>query len=445
MASMNPLNWFKKHPTVKQDYVTYTSGGKNTYTSDYNDYIESVEALDRSVRIVANVASMARMDVYKKVKNELKPLKVKNIDLDYGLNEFDSQTSFIRKVFASIFTQGASFLIAEENRQSKLIHFYVYDPARFKIESSENSMIEEFLYTSESGVELSFTPDQVIYTQNSINVSNLVYATSRLKPMNDLLILQANIMTNQKAYYASGSKKSAIVSPKEPISKDNALLLKASFDEFLQSSATKTLFMNTDVNVDIVSNSESPEQIMKALTQINQSITEMFGIPPYLYGNYDGYVNDAAVTSAARLFFQIQLKPVFEDFAFQMTKYFRNTLGIKQAEIHFDYTDVEILEDSLNTKIDNASKLYKLGAISMNELREAAELEPVDVEAANKHFLPAYLVSDKPIAIEEYDSVINELFSNPQDTPSDMPSGSSGGADNTNLDTGSRGGPQENT
>jgi HK97 family phage portal protein len=438
------MTWFrKKHPTVKNDYIAYTSGGKSTYTADYNTYLESVEALDRSIRIVANVASMATMGAYKKVSKELRPLKIKNVDFEYGINEQDSQTTFLRKIFSSIFTQGASFVIAEESKKDKMIHFYVYDPSRFKLESSENNIIEEYKYSSESGAEMIFSPEDVIYTQNSINTSNLIYATSRLKPMNDLLLLQASIMDSQKNYYNSGSKRSAIISPKEPMSAENAQALKTSFDEFLQSNATKTLFMNTEVDVELVSNAESPDQIMKALTEINTAITEMFGIPPYLYGNYSGYVNDAAVTNAARLFFQIQLKPVFKDLEFSFTKYFREKLGLANAEIKFDFSDVEILEDSLNTKIDNASKLYKLGAISMNELREASELEPLDTDAADKHFLPAYLVSDKPIPVEEYDERIDEIFNNPSDAT--MPDGATGQEDNENIDTGSRGGPQENT
>jgi len=433
------MGWFTKkenvklkNPTIKDDAIAYTAGGGKEFNSDYNDYINTVEAVEKCVRVCANVASNASLKVFREISGELKPYKIKNVDLEYAINETDSQPDFIRKVFSSSFTQGASIVIAEESAKTKLVSFYPYDPAAFVIEASESAVISKFVYTSKSGTEIDFNPEDVIYSNSTIDVTNLVYAVSRLKPLNDMLTLQSNIMNQTSDFYATGSKDSVIISPKEPMSKDNAEALKTVFNTFIQSRETRTLFLNAEVDIQSVSNAQTPSDIMKALTEINKIIVESFGIPPYLFGDMQGYINDAAIVTSSRLFFEIQLKPIFTTFAFQMTKYFRQTLGLKNAIVQFDFTNIEILQDNLSMKIDNASKLYKLGLMSINEARVESELEPLEDEAANYHMLPAYLTGSAPVPIEKYDELLESgFFEDATSTGTEgSGTGASGGADN---------------
>jgi hypothetical protein len=135
------------------------------------------------------------------------------------------------------------------------------------------------------------------------------------------------------------------------------------------------------------------------------------------------------------------MKPVFKSIEYQFTKYFRNTLKIKGAVVKISFTDVEILEDSLQTKIEDATKMWKLGLVSMNEARSMCELTPLPDEAADRHFVPSYLTGQYPVAIEQFDETMDRLFSDQQVEAGAQGQGSSGGADNENLITGSTGGP----
>lgn len=425
-------NTTKQFPTTQQDFIAYTAGAKATFKANYNTYVSSVEALERAIRVYSNVAAMANMKVYKDLNGELKPLKIKNIDLEFNINELDSQSEFIRKVFTSIVVHGAAFVIASQDSKSGLIMFYSYDPTRFKINAKENNIIESYSYSSEGGAEVTFKPEEVIYISENINTGNILYPISRLSALQDLLELQANMMKQQKDYYSAGGKSSVVISPKEPISAEKAKELKGTFDTFIQTTAVKAMFLNTDVDVETVSNAQTPNQIMEALTSINTQIVKSFGIPEYLLGDYRGYVSDAAVQTASRIFFQVQLKPIFKAIEHGFTKYLRNTLMIKNATIKFDYKDVEILEDNLQVKVDLAEKLFKLGALSINELRAAAEMLPLPDESANYHHLPAFLQSGNPVAIENYDAAIAALRATEGTT--NIPNGSSGGADNQPVD-----------
>ena len=428
--SKTPNTIEKQYPTTKEDAVAYANGGKLTAKADYNTYVSSVEALENAMRVFVNVASMAKMEVKREVSGELKPLRVKNVDLEYNINELDSQSEFLKKVFSSVAAHGASYVVAAEDSKTKLIMFYTYDPAKMRINATENNMIDSYDYLSEGGSYVNFKPEDVIYVPDSINVGNILYPVSRLAALTDLLTLQTNVLGQQTNYYAAGGKNSVIISPKEPIGADKAVALKDSFNTFIQTTAVKAMFLNADVDVTTVSNAQTPNQIFEALGKINTQVIQSFGVPEYLLGNYKGYVSDAAVDKAAKLFFQIQLKPIFRNLEHGFTKYFRNTLGIKNAVIKFNYNDVEILEDSLDTKITLGERLYKLGAISINELREYAELPPLPEASAEYHHLPAYLQSGNPISLENYDTAIAN-----QATNNSTPSGSSGGADNVPVDS----------
>ena len=86
----------------------------------------------------------------------------------------------------------------------------------------------------------------------------------------------------------------------------------------------------------------------------------------------------------------------------------------------------------METKVELSSKLLKLGMISLNESREMVELEPLDVEEASKHWLPAYLVSSKPVAIEDYKELLDSGFFDAETNMAEGADGisGSGGEDN---------------
>jgi HK97 family phage portal protein len=433
-------NAITKNPTAKQDYIAYSQGAKSEYDSTYNDYVQSVEALDKAVRVIANIASMAKIETFSEMANgKLKPLKIKNVDFTYNTNDQDSEHDLLSMIFGSIFTQGAAIVLTQDNKATKFKNFFSYDVSRFKIYAKENNLFDSFVYSSEGGQEVIYKPTDLIYIAPRISSSNLVYAVSRLKALNDMLLLQSNIMRQSNEYYAAGGKKSAIISPKEPMGKDSAGQLKEAFDSFLQTPATKTLFINTEVDVKEVSSAQSPREIMEALKTINTLLIEQFGLPPYLYGDFSGYVNDAAVVTACRLFFQIQMMPVFRSVEYQFTRYFRNTLKIKGAVVKLNFEDVEILKDDLKVKTDRAQGLLKQGIISFNEAREMCELHPLPDAAADLNYLPAYLLGQYPVSLQNYDVDMAKLFDT-SGLAGDTPDGAAGGTDNENVVTGSTGG-----
>ena len=90
-------------------------------------------------------------------------------------------------------------------------------------------------------------------------------------------------------------------------------------------------------------------------------------------------------------------------------------------------------------------KQHKGGLLTLNEARGLLDMSPRDDEAADKVFLPSYLLSSFPLSYDDYDTDLERSL-NISDAGGDvelLPPGNAGGEDNTSVVGDSRGGPQD--
>jgi HK97 family phage portal protein len=432
-----------KHPTIAYDSMAYASGSRNTNDETYTEYIQTVETIDLAIRTIANIISLADMRFYKvDAKGAKLPTKVKNIDLEFP-NETDSSVDFLRKLAVNVFSQGNGLIVTEEGKRGKLpekmLNLYVLDSAKVTAASDGKRLISEFVYASEGGTDVTFKAEDCIYINDSIDPSNLLYSLSRLQALNDVILMQAGIVASAKDMLTGGAKDASIISSDAPISERNMKKIKAEFNAFMQSATSSSLFMNTPLNVTKVGTTMSGSEMVALLVQLNKMMIEAFAIPPYLLGRYDTTGNTAGITYSNRIFFNLQLKPVLKNVEKQMTRFLREQLALKNIIMEFDYRDLDILKLSDEEQSAKILAQLKAGLISLNEARALTEYLPVDGDAANNVFMPAYLLSGSPVSYNNFDEDLAKLLgSSPV-----MPAGNAGGEDNTNIVTDSRGGPVE--
>ena len=433
-----------KHPTLKGDAASYADGANKTFDSVYNEYIQSVETIDRVIRVHANVLSLLKPKVYKTdSKGKLTPLTVKNMDFNF-INEVDTRVDFLRKLGVSLYSQGAGIIVGESTKGK--VNLYTINVANVKINTSSSKLIESFVYTAGDGNELEYKPKDVIYINDSIDPSNLTYSLSRLKSLNDVIQIQAGIVTKVKDSIQGGAKDSFIISAKDPMSKDTQSAIKAGFDAFMKSTASSTLLINSDLNFKTVGNSMTGAEMLNFFTKVNQMMIEHYNIPPALIGDYAtaGANKNEELLYSLRVWFTTMVKPVITNIELNFTRYLVDTLGIKNAVFVLDTSDVDILEDPIDSKVDRAIKLHKAGLMSFNEARKVCELEELKDDSANLHFLPQYLTGSAPISVENFTAEVERFLQGSTSSTDTTATGSSGGEDNTNIITESRGGTQGN-
>lgn len=429
-----------KQPTIANDFIAYTSGANNSFDDLFNDYVKNVETVERVIRLIANIVSLCEFKTYKDTAKGKKLTIVKNIDLMFP-NETDTHIDFKRKLAVSLFTQGAGIIIAEKNTSKDSasdMNFYSYNPSDFDIESDGSKLISKFIYTAADGTPIPYTPESIIYINDSIDPGNLLYSLSRLQALNDVILIQAGIVAKTKEYTTSGAKDSAIISAKDPIGEKQQKAIKTAFDKFMQSASSTTMLINTELKVDKMSNSMTGTEMLEFFKEINQIILDQFNMPPALLGDYSaaGANKNEELLFSLRVWFTTMLKPTLKNIGLQFTKYFRNQLGLKGIVVELDFSEIDILDDFIDAKVDRALKLHKGGLMSLNEARLLSELPELTNEAANMHFMPQFLTGSAPITFENYDAEVERLL---QGT-STLPAGNSGGEDNTSVIDGTRGG-----
>jgi len=438
-----------KHPTIAHDATAYTSGGNKTFDELNSTYIRSVETLDLAVRTIANVISLCKMTAVSiDDKGVSTPVKIDNVDLDF-FNETDSRVDFLRKHAVNIFTQGASLIVTEEAKRGKLgkmLNFYTLDMSKVSVKTSNKKLISEFIYTAEDSTEITYKAEKCIYINDSIDPTNLVYSLSRLKSLNDMILMQAGIVGQAKGMLTGGSKKASIISADTPISERNMKVIKKEFDAFMRSPTASSLFMNTSLNVQSIGNAMSGAEMLALLTTINEAMLKHFGIPSFLLGvTSKGANKTEEITLMLRTFFNAQLSPVLLNTELHFTRFFREQLGLENITIKFDYTDLNILKMPEEIQVDLTTKKHKAGLITLNEARAMLELPPRDDEAADKIFMPAFLFSGQPLSYDNYTKDLERLLNVTAASHGAVAdaSGNSGDSDNINVVTDSRGGPQQ--
>jgi len=443
-------NLARKHPTLAADSVAYASGSGKTFDSNFTELVKNVETIDLAIRTISNIISLCDMKTYKEdTKGELKPAKVKNMDFEYP-NETDSSVDFLRKLAVNIFTQGAGLIVTEEGKRGKLpgkmINLYSIDVARIEAESDGKKLISQFKYASEGGTDLYFKAEDCIYINDSIDPSNLLYSLSRLKSLNDVVLMQAGIVASTKDMLTGGAKDSSIISSDAPISDRNMKRIKTEFNAFMQSATSSSLFMNTPLNVTKIGNSLSGGEMIELLNTVNTMMLEHFAIPPYLLGKFKSGANrNTEITYANRIFFSMQIKPVLKNIEKQITRFMREQQGLKNIRMVFDYDDLDILKLPYEEEVAVTLQQLKAGSITLNEAREKMEYQPRDDEAADKIFMPAYLLGSAPVSYDDYDADLERMLALGEVIGDEeaLPDGNSGGTDNENVETGSTGGDND--
>lgn len=446
----NTSNIHLKHPTIEYDAAAYASGGKKTFEEVNNTFIRSVEKVDLAIRTIANIISLADMKLYSvDTKGAIKGLaKVKNIDLDYP-NETDSSVDFLRKLAVSVYSQGAGLIVTEEGKRPSgetMLNFYSVDVARVAAVSDGKRLISEFEYTSEGGDIIPYKAEDCIYINDSIDPSNLLYSLSRLKSLNDTILMQGGIVAQTKDMLSGGAKKACIVSSENPISDKNMKVIKASFDSFMQSASSSSMFLNLPLKVEDVGNRMSGGEMLDLLTRLNEMVLEQFAIPPYLLGQYKSGANrNTEITYSNRIFFDMQLKPVLKNIEKQVTRFLRDQAGLKNVVMKFDYRDLDILRLSDEERSDMVLKQHKAGILSLNEARVLCEYDPIVSEgkenAADKIFMPQYLTGSSPISYNSFTEDLQRYLEVDMGTRTDSTiTGNAGGEDNTNVVESTRGG-----
>ena len=417
----------------------YQSGGnKPISTQSFQAYIEASSRLDTVLRTSASVASSASF-MYGKIdaKGKFKRTKFAQSDGLY-MNDYMTESDFLFELFGTMLTYDKVLIIPEESKypfRKGMIDWTIVPDNNFTINVGKNQTIDSFVYKASTGVETVYKYDQCIYITRNLTASNLVYAIPRLKALMTTVENILGIHRYMKEYINSGGKSSVIASSDSLLSEAQSREVKSALNTFLTTQAPKALMLNSEkFSLNKVSDSLSTAGVLDIMTTLSNEITKAFNMPLYLLGEYSSSTQGQTMTYANRTWFQIQLNPLFNTLSSAFTRFFRDSFGIKNAMVKFDFSNIDLLEDSDSEKLDIVERAMKTGIMSMNEGRDMMGWESVDNEYADKHFIQAYLLGQNPVTYENFaEDIQRNLDGNVSSGTQDVPNGAGGDANAEGL------------
>jgi len=390
----------------------YQNGGnKPTVDLSLQSYIEANSRLDTVLRTMASVASSARF-LYGKEDSKGKFKKTKFAQSDgLYMNDYQTESDFIFELFGTLATYDKVLIIPEDSKYSTrkgMIDWTIVPNNNFYIEVGKNQTIDNFVYKSSTGAETKYKYNECIYITRNLTASNLVYAIPRLKALMTTVENVLGIHRYMAEYINSGGKSSIIAASDSLLSEEQAREIKNKLQEFLTTQAPKAMLMNSEkFSLEKVSDSMTTAGVLEIMVALSNEITKAYNMPLYLLGDYAHPVQDKSIVVANRIWFELQLRPLFNTLSAAFTRYFRDTFGIKGAVVKFDYSGISLLEDSDTDKLDIVERSIKTGLMSINEGRDTMGWEVLPFDGANKHFAPSYLLGSYPISFETFEEDVS--------------------------------------
>lgn len=428
-----------KHPTIENESIIYNNGNnKPINLKAYETWANQVSTLNTALGTTGDLASSAKLKFYKKdSKGNLKLTNFKYIDTDF-MNAEQDLPSWLYQYFTTKKLYNNVLIVPEESgrKQRKgIVDFYIMDNVKWKIDPDKTgtTAIDTFIYTTSKG-DITYNYDDVIYISKQLGTSNLLYGISKLQSLNNEVLRILSMGKFVDNFVSSGGKKAVIAGHETPMNENTATEVKQAINKYLKDPNQKVLLLNTEkLSIKEVSDSLAGNDIASFMVKLNKTVFEAFNMPKWLIGDYEGSTNSETVRLGLRVYFQTAIKPEFLSLEKHLTRYITDNLKAKNIIAKFDYDDIDILEDSATEAFEVSSGLFKLGGLSVNELRIKNGLEPIDNPNFDFHFAPAYLMSGQPVRYEKFEEDVaqNILSSNTNSVPS-----GEGGQDNTEDENG---------
>lgn len=387
----------------------YANGsGVPTVNRSLQSYIEASSRLDTVIRTAASVASAAFIEYGKEdSKGVFKKSTFKQADGLY-MNDYQTESDWLFELFGTLLTYDKVLLVPEDSKyknRAGLLDWVIVPDDKFTATVGTSQTIEKFTYTSSGGSTTEYVYDEVVYITRNLTATNLVYAIPRLKSLMTTIENILGIHNFMAEYITSGGKSSIIASSDSLLSEEQNREVKNALNGFLRTNKPKALILNSEkFSLSKVSDSLTTAGVLDIMTMLSEEVTKAFNMPLYLLGEYSSSTQGQTVVYANRTWFEIQLRPLFTTIATALTRHFRDSFGIKNARVRFNFSNISLLEDSDTEKLDIVERAVKLGTMSVNEGRDMMGWERLSAPAADLHHVAAYLLGVNPVSYENFEA-----------------------------------------
>ena len=389
-----------KSSKATPDYVAdYESAGGKPSTDAYVSAYSSSDLVNSCVSYISEAGGMSKLKIGQKDKSgKMIPLKNKKVRamFDGAPNQFITWQELIEQSVQSYLLTGNTYLSFEAIAEYEL---WQLEAGKMQVVPDETTYVAGYIYND----TINFDTTEMIHVRRA-SADNMYYGTSAvMECLKDSLLLEGYATTDMKEFFENSSVGSGVLSSEFPLSKEQIESVRAQFAANYAQGGKRhsTVILPNKMEYTNIKMSPKESMLLDSLTISSDRVLRTFRMHKVILGGeVDSYSNK--MDEIAKLVFNAGIKPIVEKIAAQLQLFFRRLLKTDNLYIWCDYDRVPYLQDGLETKSDAIAKLTASGIMSFNEARDAVGLPQIGNENYDKRFLPAYLYSSTPVAIEDF-------------------------------------------
>ena len=397
-------------PKAEQKILNVPRDGKLDYiegnqlkswdTNQIKDPYSANGVVKRSVNVIAANLSQLPINFYrgdqKLPVNFNDPTRVDLRTIFNDPNELDSRVRFFTKHWSYYLIYDKVFWMLNRNPVGFIKEIYPLNPAFVETIVDKNKVVSHYIYCRKIRIEV----------EDMIVISG--FSTSSPTGDGGSSILDAVKLEYEADYYAAkfGKKffenstrvNGVITVDKDvPSSKEDMETVLAMWKQAHQGAdnAYKVGALLSGMDYTELGQTMRDMEFIEGRKEITQRIIQTYGIPNSVYGLVEK-IDRATAETQMRQFWQLTLKPMAILLQEDINKFIKNNSDkvkkYNKISMRFDFSVVEELKKDLNSTLEAADKMWRLG-YPRNEVNERLQLDlPVDTEDGDTRYIPTQMM-----------------------------------------------------
>ncbi|MAK37514.1 MAG: phage portal protein [Flavobacteriaceae bacterium] len=303
-------------------------------------------------------------------------------------NHYQTKIAFFSKVIVDLCLDGNSYVYIERNGAGVPQDLYC-----MKAENIDIKFIEDELYYTDRETKKSYSSDEVLHFKT---MSTDGYkGVSPLTQCKQAIGWGIAVETYGNTFFSNGAKLSGVLSTDRQMSELAIERLKRSFQEQYASlnDANKTLVLEEGLKFQQVSISNEQAQFLSSRDMAIQEVARVYNIPPHMLKDLSkSSFNNIEQQSTE--FVRYSVMPYLTMMEQEMNlKLFKES---EKGKLFTNFNANGLLRGSANDRANYYEKMVKIGAMTINEVRERENMNKA--ETGDELYMPANMT---PVAETE--------------------------------------------
>tara|TARA_R100000353_G_scaffold170690_1_gene134556 strand:+ start:2521 stop:4377 length:1857 start_codon:yes stop_codon:yes gene_type:complete len=285
-------------------------------------------------------------------------------------NHYQTKIDFFSKVIVDLCLHGNSYVYIERNNSGIPISLYCLKPENINIKHYEND-----LYYTDRTKNTTYSSKDILHFK-SLSVDGY-QGVSPISQCKNAIGWGLAVETYGNTFFSNGAKLSGVLSTDRQMSELAIERLRRSFQEQYASlnDANKTLILEEGLKFQQVSISNEQAQFLSSRDMAIQEVARVFNLPPHMLKDLSkSSFNNIEQQSTE--FVRYSVMPYLSNMEAEMNlKLFR---ADEQGKVFTNFDANSLLRGSPNDRATFYEKMVKIGAMTINEVREKENMNKVD-------------------------------------------------------------------